>query len=263
MMMIPAIYYCQSVRLSRTHSKVVSFVSIIFESVISTKYAIVVQVVIIKPFVQLKDKQKLHVAWLKEATRSGHLPSEVQASPITTPGGVWSYILSVLNNGLPTYSWRLSVVTSTAPSAPCTILRAALRNIYERKHEMEFGRESTLVCFLACTAGTKTAGGGEGGGGVEKCEQEKEMEYLPSPPTSSSLFSFLTIPCYLMARTKTSPKFPHSFRSLGFCILPFLYVFVDSGLHFPGNMIWWVVRVKDLVSSLVPLLSPHSFLLVE
>ena len=29
---------------------------------------------------------------------------------------------------------------------------------------MEFGRESTLVCFLACTAGTKTAGGGGGGG---------------------------------------------------------------------------------------------------
>ena len=110
-----------------------------------------------KPFVQLKDEQKLHVAWLKEAEWSCHLPSEVQASPITTPGGVWSYILSVLNNGLPTYSWRLSVVTSTAPSTPCTILRAALRNIYERKHEMEFWREFTLVCFLACTADTKTA----------------------------------------------------------------------------------------------------------
>lgn len=126
--------------------------------------AIVVLVVIIKPFVQLKEKsltkdnQKLHVAWLKEAARSGHLPSEVQASPITTPGGVWSYILSVLNNGLPTYSWRLSVVTSTAPSTPCTILRAALRNIYERKHEMEFGKEFTLVSFLSCTAGTKTGG---------------------------------------------------------------------------------------------------------
>ena len=156
MMIIHAIYCYQSVRLSRTHSKVVSFVSIIFDSLISTKHAIVLLVVIIKPFVQFKDKQKLHVAWLKEAARSGHLPSEVQASPITTPGGVWSYILSVLNNGLPTYSWRLSVVTSTAPSTPCTILRAALRNIYERKHEMKFGREFTLVWFLACTAGTKT-----------------------------------------------------------------------------------------------------------
>ena len=88
MMVIHAIYYCQSVRLSRTHSKVVSFVSIIFDSMISTKYAILVQVDIIKQFVQLKDKQKLHVARLKEAARSGHLPSEVQASPITTPGGV-------------------------------------------------------------------------------------------------------------------------------------------------------------------------------
>ena len=88
MMIIYAIYYYQSVRLSRTHSKVVSFVSIIFDSLISTKHAIVLLVVIIKPFVQLKDKQKLHVAWLKEAARSGHLPSEVQASPITTPGGV-------------------------------------------------------------------------------------------------------------------------------------------------------------------------------
>lgn len=94
MMMMHAIYYCQSVRLSRTHSEVVSFVSISFDSLISTKYAIVVLVVIIKPIVQLKektltkDKQELHVAWLKEAARSGHLPSEVQASPITTPGGV-------------------------------------------------------------------------------------------------------------------------------------------------------------------------------
>ena len=88
MMIIYAIYYYQSVRLSRTHSKVVSFVSIIFDSLISTKHAIVLLVVIIKPFVKLKDKQKLHVAWLKEAARSGHLPSEVQASPITTPGGV-------------------------------------------------------------------------------------------------------------------------------------------------------------------------------
>ena len=44
---------------------------------------------------------------------------------------------SLLNNGLPTYSWRFSVVTSTAPSTPWTILRAALRNICKKEEDKQ------------------------------------------------------------------------------------------------------------------------------
>lgn len=46
----------------------------------------------------------------------------VQASPMTTPGGVAPYMRSTVNTGLPTKSCRLAGVTSTASASPLTIL---------------------------------------------------------------------------------------------------------------------------------------------
>lgn len=54
-------------------------------------------------------------------------PIAVQASPITTPGGVTSYIRSTVKIGLPTNSCRFSGVTITPVCSPFTIQNATLR----------------------------------------------------------------------------------------------------------------------------------------
>ena len=51
----------------------------------------------------------------------------VQASPMTTPGGVASYILSDVNMGFPTKSERFSSVTEILSESLLTILYAAFR----------------------------------------------------------------------------------------------------------------------------------------
>ena len=67
-------------------------------------------------------------------------PMAVHARPITTPGGVTSYILSAVNTGLPTYSLRFSdVISAVCLPSFSTSLRAALRKIYH-----------VCVCVCVC-----------------------------------------------------------------------------------------------------------------
>jgi hypothetical protein len=56
-------------------------------------------------------------------------PMEVHARPMTTPGGVTSYMRSLVNIGLPTDSCKLSTLTSMCCRFSLTSLNAALRKI--------------------------------------------------------------------------------------------------------------------------------------
>uniref|UniRef100_A0A6B0V2T5 Putative secreted protein n=1 Tax=Ixodes ricinus TaxID=34613 RepID=A0A6B0V2T5_IXORI len=61
---------------------------------------------------------------------SAEPPMAVQARPMTTPGGVTSYMRSCVNSCLPTKSLRLSGRTSTSSASLLTILKAAFLRIF-------------------------------------------------------------------------------------------------------------------------------------
>lgn len=86
------------------------------------------------------------------STYSVEPPMAVQASPITTPGGVVSYIRSEMKTGLPTKSLRLSVeMASFVSSADSTNFRAALRKIwYTRCDHMTHHMRIPPVTFSMC-----------------------------------------------------------------------------------------------------------------
>lgn len=65
------------------------------------------------------------------------LPIAVHASPIITPGGVISYIRSLVKIGLPTSSCRLLGVMVNAVASFFTIFMAILRTICGKSEKMK------------------------------------------------------------------------------------------------------------------------------
>lgn len=62
-----------------------------------------------------------------------YLPMAVQASPITTPGGVTGYILSWVNTGFPTNSCKFVPSTFTKLTSSFTTLKATFLTTWDSK----------------------------------------------------------------------------------------------------------------------------------